>query len=46
VVKKVTAALKKTKSASLIPKSVVPKSLSLDPEIEVFDLEEEDEEDI
>lgn len=46
IVKKVTDALKKNKSASLIPKSIVPKSISIDPEIEIFDLEEEDEEDI
>jgi DNA gyrase/topoisomerase IV subunit A len=44
VVKKITAALKKTKSASLIPKSDVPKTLSFDPEIEVFDLEEDEDE--
>ena len=46
IVKKVTDALKKNKSASLIPKSILPKSISIDPEIEIFDLEEEDEEDI
>lgn len=46
IVKRVTDALKKNKSASLIPKSIVPKSISIDPEIEIFDLEEEDEEDI
>ena len=44
VVNKITASLKKTKSASLIPKSVVAKSLSIDPEIEVFDLEEDEDE--
>lgn len=44
VVKKVTDALKKIKSASLMPKSVVPKNISIDPEIEIFDLEDEDDE--
>lgn len=47
VVKKITAELKKAKSASLIPKAIASKSISVDPEIEVFDLEEdEDSEDI
>jgi len=47
VVKKITGELKKTKPASLIPKAVASKSISVDPEIEVFDLEEdEDSEDI
>lgn len=44
VVKKVTDALKKIKSASLMPKSVVPKNISIDPEIEIFDLDDEDDE--
>ncbi len=43
VVKKVTAELKKIKSTSLIPKSVASKDISLDPEIEVFDFDDEDE---
>ena len=43
VVKKVTTQLKKTKAASLIPMAISEKPISVDPEIEVFDLVDDDD---
>ena len=46
VVKKITAQLKKLKSASLIPKSNVRTPKEIDPDVEIFELEGEDDDDI
>jgi len=43
VVKKVTASLRKTKAASLLPKSNVRTPQEIDPEVEIFELTDEDE---
>ena len=43
VVKKIILSIKKVKAASLIPRSSTPSVINSDPEVEIFELEDEDD---